>query len=72
MESPYDIETNSKAGMGLTKGHSETIDMLVDKSFNTPGGYGGLPDAMQRLGQGKTAWKVEQKLITSDKIAAHN
>ena len=45
--------------MGLTKGHSETIDMLVDKSFNTLGGYGGLPNAMQRLRQGKAAWKVE-------------
>ena len=58
--------------MGLTKGHSETIDMLVDKSFNTPGGYGGLPDAMQRLRQGKTAWKVEQILIRNDKVAVHN
>ena len=46
--------------MGLTKGHSETIDLLVDKSFNT--GYGeGLSDALQRLREGKTAWKVAHR-----------
>ena len=49
--------------MGLTKGHSETIDLLVDKSFNT--GYGGgLPAALQRVREGKTAWKVEHRFIS--------
>lgn len=48
--------------MGLTKGHSMTVDMLVDKSFNTPGGYSGLPGGvMKRLRQGETAWKVVQR-----------
>ena len=44
--------------MGLTKGHSQTLDLLVDKSFNTPGGYAGLPGAFNRLRQGETAWQV--------------
>ena len=50
--------------MGLTKGHSETIDLLVDKSFNTGYGGGGLPAALQRVREGKTAWKVERRYIS--------
>ena len=50
--------------MGLTKGHSETIDLLVDKSFNTGYGGGGLPDALQRVREGKIAWKVEPRFMS--------
>ena len=34
--SPFKIETLNKGGMGLTKGISPTLDLLVDKYFTIP------------------------------------
>ena len=55
--SPLTIEVLNKGGMGLVRGLSPVLDLLVDKYFTIPDP--GNPDgAMSRIREGKIARKV--------------